>query len=73
MLCKAVAGVAKEEPGCGEDQTLFEGSCWWEGGNFETWYMAEEMCKGRGMTLASIHSQQEQDFVSRKFNFTLSY
>jgi len=63
--CHAIAGVVcRSPPRCGEGQTFFGGSCWWWDTSDYTWAEAEDECRGKGLTLASIHSQQEQDFVA---------
>ena len=52
---------------CGEGEAMFEDSCFWsEGGHPYTWAEAEEVCRGRGMQMASVHSPQEQNFVFGK-------
>jgi len=61
VLCKAPSIVT---PSCGEGEYRFENSCFWatQYSDF-TWAEAEHMCKNRSMELASIHSEQEQDFI----------
>jgi len=57
--------VCRRQLGCGEGQTLFGGSCWWWSYGYSyTWAQAKDECRHRGLTVASIHSQQEQDFVA---------
>jgi len=66
IYCDAPAGVVcRRQPRCGEGQTLFAGSCWFRRDSWTyTWSEAEDACRFYGLTLASIHSQQEQDFVT---------
>jgi len=67
VLCKAAAVVSEEEPRCGEGEHLFGGAtCFWvdaSSSQLYTWSEAEDECRARGMRLASIHSQEEQDFI----------
>jgi len=72
VLLTAVSGLTasgslegEQRPTCGEGETLFEGSCYWvgESGSF-TYAEAVEACRGRGMRLASIHSQRENAFIN---------
>jgi len=65
VLCKAAATVVKEPPNCAAGQTMFENFCFWAYDNRSyTWSQAEAECMNRGLQLASIHSQEEQDFVN---------
>jgi len=63
--CDAAATAGEEEPCCAEGEVLFENSCYyhWSMAHY-TWPAAERECRRRGMRLASLHSQQEQDFVT---------
>ena len=65
VLCTVAAAVGGDEPSCGEDQSLFEGLCYWSDptlGPYQ-WREAKDECKRRGLQLACIHSEQEQEFV----------
>jgi len=66
VLCKAEAIVGKNESSCGEDETEFENSCYWVEIINRNYNFTEALdeCRGRGLELASIHSQQEQDLVT---------
>ena len=64
-------------PKCGEGEHLFQSfgkaTCFWVSSSSQykksdatggyTWTQAQAECKARGMQLASLHSQQEQDFL----------
>jgi len=65
VLCKAQAAVTPDSPYCGEGAHLFEESaCFYvENAQNYTWSEALTACTDRGMALASVHSQQEQDFI----------
>jgi len=67
VLCKA-AGIVKEEPSepsCGAGEHLFSGAtCFWvDSSVLYAWSEAEHLCRARGMELASLHSQEEHDFL----------
>jgi len=68
VLCKAAAVVSEEELSCGEDEHLFGGAtCIWvdaSDGPGYSWTEAEDQCRARGMLLASVHSQEENDFIN---------
>ncbi|KAJ8249439.1 hypothetical protein GJAV_G00234910 [Gymnothorax javanicus] len=51
-------------PGCEEGWTAFEGHCYFHVSRRETWEAAERHCEDRRSHLASIHSQQEQEFIT---------
>jgi len=64
VLCKADAIIGEKEPSCGEGETVFENSCFWVDYNyFYNISAAQDECQARGLQLASIHSQQEQDLI----------
>jgi len=64
VLCDAAATEGEKALECGAGELLFEGSCWWHyDDNLYTWADAEDVCKARQMSLASIHSEAEQAFV----------
>jgi len=73
VLCKA-PGVVSEQPSCDNDQHLFNGTtCFWLSSRYgarHKWTEANEMCKRRGMELASLHSKEEQDFLWGKTGVT---
>merc|ERR1719259_349809 len=63
VLCDEAATIGERELSCGEDEFKFGDTCFWiDKGDF-TWDEAVEACKGRRMSLASIHSELEQDFI----------
>jgi len=64
VLCDAAATEGEKALECGAGELLFEDSCWWDDchGHY-TWARAEDECKARNMSLASIHSEEEQAFV----------
>jgi len=63
--------LSEEEVSCGEGETMFEDSCFWsEGGHPYSWAEAEEVCRSRGMQMASVHSPKEQKIV---FDLTGNY
>jgi len=65
VLCKADAIIGEEEPRCGEGETAFDSSCYWADGSYiYNFTAAQDECRARGLQLASIHSQQEQDFIA---------
>ena len=75
MLCKAEAIVGEKEASCGEGETAFEKSCYWvdiinRNYNFTA---ALDECRARGLQLASIHSQQEQDFIAGDWIFNVQF
>jgi len=68
VLCKADAIIGEKEPSCGEGETAFENSCYWADSGPHSYIYnfteALDECRARGLQLASIHSQQEQDFIA---------
>jgi len=65
VLCKADAIIGEKEPSCGEDETAFDTSCYWaDRHEIYNFTEAQDECRARGLQLASIHSQQEQDFIA---------
>jgi len=65
VLCKAPAVVLPVEKQCHPDASQFDtDTCFWaRSSRAYTWSQAAEACSSRGMTLASIHSQAENDFI----------
>jgi len=63
VLCKAEATVAQAP--CPEGAYLYQNSaCFWLDRNQTyTWHDALSACSERGLHLASVHSQLEQDFI----------
>ena len=43
---------------------IFEGHCYLNTGNVNTWYNATEDCNNRGGFLATVHSEAENKFIS---------
>jgi len=64
VLCAADAAEAKQ---CDSDAAQFDaGTCFWHSGLNATFSFGDAVaaCEGRGMALASIHSEEEQAFVN---------
>ena len=60
---QAAAGQTSE-PSCGKNEHLFGESCFWVRTDYyTTWSEAQIVCRARGMELASLHSQEENDFL----------
>jgi len=67
VLSAANAVVGEKEPSCGEGETAFENACYWTPTIYYQFYNFTEAlveCQARGLQLASIHSQQEQEFIA---------
>merc|ERR1719489_627146 len=64
VLCDEAATEGEKALECGAGELLFEGSCWWDDDDGRyTWAEAEDVCKARRMSLASVHSEVEAAFV----------
>jgi len=64
-LCDQAASEGENALPCGAGERLVGASCWWADTHQSyPWAWAEAECKARNSSLASIHSQQEQDFVT---------
>jgi len=65
VLCKADAIIGEEDPSCGEGETAFDNWCYWVDASYSyNFTEAQDECRARGLQLASIHSQQEQNFIA---------
>jgi len=66
VLCKARAEVRAAVAACAGDAQLFEGrSCFWaDTATTRSWTEAYQECEARGMTLASVHSDEENAFIN---------
>jgi len=63
VLCQAAGNVSERELSCGEGERLFGESCFWVSYDIYNWHEANDLCNAKAMTLASIHSQEENDFL----------
>jgi len=61
-LSQATGSVSEKELSCGEGERLLGDSCFWlqDFGRLP-WHAANELCKSKNMTMASLHSQEEND------------
>ena len=63
-MCDEAATEGEKALECGAGELLFEDSCWWDDDDgLYTQAEAEDVCKARQMSLASIHSETEKVFV----------
>jgi len=68
VLCQAPAHhkptPAPEKLTCGAGTSLFERSCLWANiSQAYTFEQAQQECAARGMSIPSVHSQEENDFI----------
>ena len=64
VLSQSAGNESEKELSCGVGEQLLGDSCFWVSTDSGyNWYAANDLCKTSDMSLASIHSQEEQDLI----------
>ena len=64
VLCTTAAPADEKELICGDGEIIFNGFCYWaDTTNSYTWSEAQDECRSRRLSLASVHSELEQAFI----------
>jgi len=63
VVSQAAGNVSEKALSCGAGERLLGDSCFYVSSGKYNWYAANDMCKSRGMSLASVHTQGEDDLI----------